>query len=53
MLKPPNTVRLVIEAICVLCRIPPLPVPNPNYPKERILDYWEAGRKFLADKNFL
>ena len=53
MLKPPNTVKLVMEAICVLCKIPPVPIPNPKYPKERIMDYWEASRKFLADKNFL
>jgi dynein heavy chain len=53
MLKPPNTVRLVMEAVCVLCRIPPLPIPNPKSPKERILDYWEASKKFLSDKAFL
>lgn len=53
MLKPPNTIKLVMEAICVLCKIPPVPIPNPKYPKERIMDYWEASRKFLTDKNFL
>jgi dynein heavy chain len=53
MLKPPNTVRLVMEAVCVLCKVPPLPIQNPKAPKERIMDYWEASKKFLADKNFL
>ena len=47
MLKPPNTVKLVMEAICVICNIPPVAVPNPKNPKEKILDYWEATRKFL------
>lgn len=53
MLKPPNTVRLVMEAVCVICKVPPLPIPNPKYPKERILDYWEASKKFIVEKNFL
>ena len=53
MLKPPDTVQLVMEAICVLSKVPPLDVPNPKYPKEKIKSYWEASKKFLADKNFL
>ncbi|KAL4429302.1 hypothetical protein ABPG74_002288 [Tetrahymena malaccensis] len=53
MLKPPETVQLVMEAVCVLCKVPPLPVPNPKYPKERIMSYWEASKKFLSDKYFL
>lgn len=42
-----------MEAVCVLCKVPPLPVPNPKYPKERIMSYWEASKKFLSEKNFL
>ncbi|EGR32330.1 hypothetical protein IMG5_087930 [Ichthyophthirius multifiliis] len=53
MLKPPETVQLVMEAVCVLNGIPPLPIPNPKYPKERIMSYWEASKKFLSDKHFL
>jgi len=53
MLKPPETVQLVMEAVCVLCQVAPLPVPNPMYPKERVLSYWEASKKFLSDRYFL
>ena len=53
MQKPPNTIKLVMEAVCVLCKIPPLPIPNPKFPKERIMDYWEAAKFFLKDKDFL
>lgn len=47
MLQPPLTVKLVLESICIMCKIPPEKVPNPKYPKERILDYWEASKKFM------
>ena len=53
MQNPPNTIKLVMEAVCVLCKIPPLPIPNPKFPKERIMDYWEAAKFFLKDKDFL
>lgn len=53
MLKPPDTVRLVMEAVCVLCGVPAIPIPNPNNPKERIMSYWEASKKFLSEKDFL
>ncbi len=53
MLKPPETVRLVMEAVCVMNGIPAERIPNPENPKERIMSYWESSKKFLADKNFL
>ncbi|CAD8170768.1 unnamed protein product [Paramecium pentaurelia] len=53
MLKPPITVKLVMESVCVLCGVPPISMPKPENPKERFMDYWEASKKFLADKDFL
>lgn len=53
MLKPPETVQLVMEAICVMCNVPALAIPNPKNPKEKLMSYWEASKKFLSDKNFL
>lgn len=53
MLKPPETVQLVMEAICVMCSVPALAIPNPKNPKEKLMSYWEASKKFLSDKNFL
>jgi dynein heavy chain len=42
-----------MEAVCVLCGIPPIAIPNPKNPKERIQSYWEASKKFMSDKDFL
>jgi dynein heavy chain, axonemal len=53
MLKPPNTVRLVMEAVCVLCKVPPIPMPSAQNPKIKVPDYWEASKKFLGEKDFL
>ncbi len=53
MLKPPETVQLVMEAVCVICQVPAMHIPNPKNPKERIWSYWEASKKFLSEKDFL
>ena len=53
MLKPPKTVQLVMEAVCVLNGIEAMMIPNPSNPKERIPSFWESSKKFLADKDFL
>jgi dynein heavy chain len=44
MLKPPDHVKLVLEAVCVLKKMKPVPVPNPKNPKETVLSYWEASK---------
>jgi dynein heavy chain, axonemal len=53
MLTPPDTVRLVLEAVCVLCSVRPVSIPGPINPKERVLSYWEASKKFMGEKDFL
>lgn len=42
-----------MESVCVLCGVPAISMPKPENPKERFMDYWEASKKFLADKDFL
>ena len=44
MKKPPDTVRLVMEAICVLKKQAPMSIPNPKNPKETIKSYWETSK---------
>lgn len=39
-----------MEAVCIMCKKPPLPVPNQ---KERVMSYWEASKKFMNEKHFL
>ena len=53
MLNPPSTVKLVMESICVIKGVPPMQIPNPKNPKEKIPSYWEASKKILNDKDFL
>lgn len=47
MLKPPNTVRLVMEAICVFLEVPPVKVGRAGMPKDKMYDYWESAKKLL------
>ena len=51
MIKPPETVQMVMEAICVLCQIPP--IMNVIGKTQKVPNYWETSKKFLSDKEFL
>lgn len=53
MLKPPETVRLVFEALCVLYNLGPIPAPFAKNPKDKIPSYWETSKKLLNEKDFL
>lgn len=52
MKAPPNGVRLVMEAICVLKDIKPERVNDPATGK-RIEDFWKPAQKMLGDMKFL
>eukprot|EP00924_Labyrinthula_sp_SR-Ha-C_P010247 snap_masked-scaffold_23-processed-gene-1.31-mRNA-1 protein AED:0.10 eAED:0.11 QI:0/-1/0/1/-1/1/1/0/4309 len=53
MKKPPNGVKLTLEAICLMLGVKPKKVPNPNG-KGKVDDYWENAQKFLlGDPKFL
>eukprot|EP00930_Biecheleria_cincta_P008311 TRINITY_DN10972_c0_g5_i1.p1 TRINITY_DN10972_c0_g5~~TRINITY_DN10972_c0_g5_i1.p1 ORF type:complete len:3933 (-),score=932.09 TRINITY_DN10972_c0_g5_i1:47-11569(-) len=48
--KPPDGVRLAMEAICVMFQVKPVKKSDPNNPGKKIDDYWEAARTIpLAD----
>eukprot|EP00026_Physarum_polycephalum_P000043 Phypoly_transcript_00043.p1 GENE.Phypoly_transcript_00043~~Phypoly_transcript_00043.p1 ORF type:complete len:2765 (+),score=358.08 Phypoly_transcript_00043:606-8297(+) len=54
MVRPPNGVKLVMEAICIMKGIKPKKVEAANKvggPKE--LDYWEPAKQLLSDQKFL
>ncbi|KRX05785.1 P-loop containing nucleoside triphosphate hydrolase [Pseudocohnilembus persalinus] len=54
MQKPPGTVRLVMEAVCVFLEIPPTKVGRAGMvSKDQMYDYWESSKKLLAEKDFL
>ena len=33
-----------MEAVCVMCKVPPISTPSPSNPKEKFLSYWEASK---------
>lgn len=52
MKNPPNTVKLVMAAVCVIKDIKPARIPDPSTGR-RILDYWGPSQRLLGDMNFL
>jgi dynein heavy chain len=38
--KPPEKIRMVCKAVCVMLGIPPVRVPDPENPSKRIMDFW-------------
>lgn len=53
MQKPPDTVRMVMEAVCVLKKVQPEIKSDPKNPKEKIVNYWDNAKKMLSEKDFL
>ena len=51
--KPPATVKLVAEAICVMLGEKPVKVPDPDDPTKKVWDFWPTSQKMLNDKGFI
>jgi dynein heavy chain len=51
--KPPATVKLVCEAICIFKGIKPQRIPDPEDTSKRIMDYWGPSQKMLGEKDFI
>lgn len=52
MKNPPDAVKLVMAAVCVMKDIKPDRVPDPSTGR-RILDYWGPSKRILGEMNFL
>ncbi|KAF5300238.1 hypothetical protein FQR65_LT09192 [Abscondita terminalis] len=52
MKNPPEPVKLVMAAVCVIKDIKPDRLPDPTTGK-KILDYWGPSKRLLGDMNFL
>ncbi|KAJ3127539.1 Dynein heavy chain 7, axonemal [Nowakowskiella sp. JEL0407] len=53
MKNPPDGVKLVMEAVCVMKDIKPEKVPDPSGSGRMVLDYWKSSLKMLGDAKFL
>ena len=51
--KPPAGVRLVMEAVCVMCGVAPDMIKDPEGGTKKIKDYWAPSKKLLATNGFL
>ncbi|KAI8807084.1 dynein heavy chain and region D6 of dynein motor-domain-containing protein [Cladochytrium replicatum] len=53
MKNPPDGVKLVMEAVCVMKDIKPEKVPDPSGSGRMVFDYWKSSLKMLGDPRFL
>lgn len=53
MKNPPQTVKLVMAAVCVMKGIPPDKIPDPNNPGKKMFDFWGPSKRVLGDMSFL
>jgi dynein heavy chain len=51
--KPPEKIRMVCKAVCILQDIKPVRVPDPEDPSKRIMDYWGPSQTMLGNSGFL
>ncbi|KAG7205246.1 hypothetical protein KM043_018326 [Ampulex compressa] len=52
MKSPPEAVKLVMAAVCVMMNIPPTKVEDPTA-GGKVLDYWGPSKRLLGDMKFL
>ncbi|KAH9266776.1 hypothetical protein BASA84_000973, partial [Batrachochytrium salamandrivorans] len=53
MKNPPDGVKLVMEAVCVMKDIKAEKIPDPSGSGRMVLDYWKPSLKMLGDPQFL
>eukprot|EP01038_Epipyxis_sp_PR26KG_P004763 gene4763-6681_t len=51
--KPPEKIKMVCRAVCVMLDIKPQRIPDPADPTKRIMDYWGPSQKMLSNSDFL
>ena len=51
--KPPEKIRMVCRAVCIMLDIKAVRIPDPNDPSKRVMDYWGPSQKMLSDSQFI
>jgi dynein heavy chain len=51
--KPPEKIKMVCKAVCIMLGIKPARIPDPDDPSKRLLDYWGPSQKMLAESRFI
>eukprot|EP00163_Fabomonas_tropica_P006841 TRINITY_DN1642_c0_g2_i1.p1 TRINITY_DN1642_c0_g2~~TRINITY_DN1642_c0_g2_i1.p1 ORF type:complete len:1585 (+),score=560.99 TRINITY_DN1642_c0_g2_i1:482-4756(+) len=52
MKSPPEGVKLVMEAVCIMKNVKPKKIPGPM-PGTKVDDYWASAKKMISDSSFL
>lgn len=54
MKSPPDGVKLVMEALCIMMNVKPIKTKDPNDASKKVNDYWEPAKKtLLSDPKLL
>ncbi|VVC38423.1 Dynein heavy chain, coiled coil stalk,P-loop containing nucleoside triphosphate hydrolase,Dynein heavy [Cinara cedri] len=53
MQNPPEGVKTVMSAVCVMISMPPDRIPDPDKPGKFKFDFWGPSKRLLGDINFL
>ena len=53
MQKPPENVKLVLSAVCVMLGEKPERINDPNDATKKIMDFWGPSKKMLGDTKFI
>ncbi|PAA47942.1 hypothetical protein BOX15_Mlig003862g8 [Macrostomum lignano] len=53
MQNPPEGVKIVMAAVCVMRQVPPDKIQDPAGGPKKVLDYWGPSKKLINDMNFL
>jgi dynein heavy chain, axonemal len=51
--KPPEKIKMVCRAVCIMLDIKAVRVPDPMDPSKRIMDHWGPSQKMLSDSTFI
>lgn len=52
MKSPPEVIKLVMAAVCVMMNVPPIRTEDPAT-GAKVLDYWTPSKRILGDIKFL
>ncbi|KAI8803834.1 dynein heavy chain and region D6 of dynein motor-domain-containing protein [Cladochytrium replicatum] len=53
MKSPPQGVKLVMEAVCIMKDVKPVKIPDPAGSGKKVEDYWGPSKQVLSDIKFL
>ena len=53
MQRPPDLVKLTMEAVCTMLEVKPEKIKDPDDPTKKIMDFWGPSKGLLQDTKFI